>query len=164
MKKTSRRKPTSRPKHYTIIDELMSSPTDPLPMAYRTHQLTRMYEGLHALETAENPTTDDWRVVSDAVNMLETLVVEMKVCEDSSGWLMDAVRGLALAGQRHKREGKPIRLDGPGIQAVRSVLASYSELLDMLPARVMYRCHRLTERRIHEILAGRKQAHDIEVM
>jgi len=164
MKKTSRRKPTSRPKHYTIIDELMSSPTDPLPMAYRTHQLTRMYEGLHALETAENPTTDDWRVVSDAVNMLETIVVEMKVCEDSSGLLMDAVRGLALAGQRHKREGKPIRLDGPGIQAVRSVLASYSELLDMLPARVMYRCHRLTERRIHEILAGRKQAHDIEVM
>lgn len=164
MKKTSRRKPTSRPKHYNIMDELMASPTDPLPMAYRTHQLTRMYEGLHALETADNPTTDDWRVVSDAVNMLETLVVEMKVCEDSSGLLMDAVRGLALAGQRHKREGKPIRLDGPGIQAVRSVLASYSELIDMLPASTMYRCHRLTERRIHDILAGRKQAHDVEVM
>ena len=164
MKKTSRRKSTSRPKHYTIIDELMSSPTDPLPMAYRTHQLTRMYEGLHALETAENPTTDDWSVVSDAVNMLETLVVEMQVCEDSSGLLMDAVRGLAIAGQRHKREGKTIRLDGTGIQAVRSVLSSYSELLDMLPARTMYRCHRLTERRIHDILAGRKQAHDIEVM
>lgn len=164
MKKTSRRKPAERPKHYTIIDELMASPTEPLPMAYRTHQLTRMYGGLHALETADNPTTDDWRVVSDAVNMLETLVVEMQVCEDASGLLMDAVRGLAIAGQRHKREGKPIRLDGPGIQAVRSVLASYADLLNMLPARVMYRCHRLTEKRIHAILAGRKLAHDVEVM
>jgi len=102
--------------------------------------------------------------VSDAVNMIETLVVEMQVCEDASGLLMDAVRGLAFAGQRHKREGKPIRLDGPGIQAVRSVLASYAELLNMLPARVMYRCHRLTEKRIHAILAGRKLEHDVEVM
>lgn len=164
MKKTSRRKPAERPKHYNIMDELMASPTEPLPAAYRTHQLTRMYEGLHALETADNPTTDDWRVVSDAVNMLETLVAEMQVCEDASGLLMDAVRGLALAGQRHKRQGKPIRLDGPGIQAVRSVLASYADLLNMLPARVMYRCHRLTEKRIHAILAGRKLAHDVEVM
>jgi hypothetical protein len=163
MKKTSKRKLAERPRHYNIMDELMASPTEPLPAAYRTHQLTRMYEGLHALETADNPTTDDWRVVSDAVNMLETLV-EMQVCEDSSGLLMDAVRGLAIAGQRHKREGKPIRLDGLGIQAVRSVLASYADLLNMLPARVMYRCHRLTEKRIHAILAGRKLAHDVEVM
>jgi hypothetical protein len=47
---------------------------------------------------------------------------------------------------------------------VRSVLASYADLLNMLPARVMYRCHRLTEKRIHAILAGRKLAHDVEVM
>jgi hypothetical protein len=94
----------------------------------------------------------------------ETLVVEMQVCEDASGLLMDAIRGLALAGQRHKREGKPIRLDGPGIQAVRTVLANYGELLDMLPARTMIRCHRLTEKRIHAILDGRKQPHDVEVV
>ena len=88
----------------------------------------------------------------------------MQICEDESGLLSDAVRGLAVAGQRNKREGKPLRLDGPGIQAVRSVLASYAELLAILPARVMIRCHRLTEQRIHEILAGRKQAHDVEIV
>lgn len=78
--------------------------------------------------------------------------------------LADAVRALAVAGQRHKREGKPIRLDGPGIQAVRAVLASYAELLEVLPARTMYRCHRLTEQRIHAILDGRKQPHDVEIV
>ena len=159
-----RKNPRARPKTYTVLDELMASPTEPMPAEYRTHQLTRMYEGLHSLEKADEPSTDDWRVVSDAVNMLETLVVEMKVCEDTSGLLMDAVQGLALAGQRHKREGKPIRLDGPGIQAVRAVLASYAELLEVLPARTMYRCHRLTEKRIHAILDGRTRPHDVEIV
>lgn len=165
MKKKAKRRLLLRPKTYNVFNELLASPTEPLPQEYRTHQLTRMYEGLHALETADNPSTDDWCVVSDAVNMLETLVVEMKVCDDDdSGLLMDAVRALGVAGQRHKREGKPIRLDGPGIQAVRAVLASYSELLEALPARTMYRCHRLTEQRIHAILAGRTRPHDVEIV
>ena len=164
MKKSGKRKPPQRPKTYTVFDELLASPTEPMPAEYRTHQLTRMYEGLHSLEKVDEPSTEDWRVVSDAVNMLETLVVEMKVCDDDSGLLMDAVRALAVAGQRHKREGKPIRLDGPGIQAVRAVLASYAELLEVLPARTMYRCHRLTEKRIHAILDGRTRPHDVEIV
>lgn len=60
-------------------------------------------------------------------------------------------------------EGKPIRLDGPGIQAVRSILANYAELLEVLPARTMVRCHRLTEKRIHDILQGRLRPHDVEI-
>lgn len=163
MKKAKRRQ-AQRPKTYSKLHELMASPTYPLPKQHRIHQLTRMYEGLHSLETLAEPSTEDWRVVSDAVNMLETLVVEMKVCDDASGLLQDAVRALAVAGQRHKREGKPIRLDGPGIQAVRAILANYAELMDVLPARTMYRCHRLTEERIHAILDGRKQPHDVEIV
>lgn len=147
---------------YTLLDELAASPTEPLPQDYRRHQITRMYEGLHALETSAEPTTDDWRVCSDAVNMLETLVA-MKVCEDSSGLLMDAVTALAKAGIRH-RQGGSIRLDAPGIQALRAVLEDYSALVDVLPARVMIAAHRKTERRIHEILTGNKRPHDVEVM
>jgi mRNA-degrading endonuclease YafQ of YafQ-DinJ toxin-antitoxin module len=97
MKKKAKRRLPLRPKTYNVFNELLASPTEPLPQEYRTHQLTRMYEGLHALETADNPSTEDWRVVSDAVNMLETLVVEMEVCEDASGLLQDAIRGLAVA-------------------------------------------------------------------
>jgi hypothetical protein len=47
---------------------------------------------------------------------------------------------------------------------VRTVLANYAELLDMLPARTMIRCHRLTEKRIHAILDGRKRPHDVEIV
>lgn len=121
-----------------------------------------MYGGLHAIETAPEPTTDDWRVCSDAVNLMETLVA-MKVVEDSSGLLADAVTALAMAGRRHKAGGS-IRLDAPGIKAVRAVLEDYAAVIEQVPARTMLMAHRATEKRIHEILRGRRRPHDVEVM
>jgi uncharacterized protein YyaL (SSP411 family) len=162
MKKAGKKRPAQRPKRYTIIDEMMASPTEPLPVAWKTYQLTRMYEGLAAMEQGESPTTDDWRVVSDAVNLMETLIEAMQVCEDTSGLLMDAITALAMAGRRNTAGGA-IRLDGAGIQAVRAILADYAALLEVLPARTMIRCHRLTEKRLHELLDGKRKPHDVEV-
>ena len=148
---------------YTLWHELLASATEPLPLAKRTHQVTRMLQGLAAIELAEEPARDDWRVCSDAVNLMETLVVEQKVAEDTQGLLTDAIAALAAAGRRHQG-GMPIRLDGPGIQAVRAVLEDYAALLDVLPARTVIRAHRLTERRIAAILDGRRRPHDVEVL
>jgi hypothetical protein len=178
---------------YTLFDVMLASPSEPLAEYLRRHQLTRMHQGLEAMEKAPAPTTEDWRVVSDAVNLMETLVnsgsfFEIKVdpetgearqvpipghwhdCDggpveitDASGLLPDAVTAMAMAGKRHKAGGN-IRLDGAGIQAVRGVLADYGDLLEVLPARTMIKAHRETERRIHEILAGKKKPHDVEVM
>ena len=160
MKKPKRQ---PRPKRYTLLDELTASPTELLPQAWRVHQLTKMYEALHQLEQAPEAKPNDWRLVSDAINMVETLVVEMKVCEDNSGLLMDAITAMANAGRRSK-EGKALRLDGAGIQSVRAVLEDYAALLDLLPARAMIRCHRLTEKRIHDMLDGKRRPHDVEIM
>jgi hypothetical protein len=170
-----KRKKQSKPVYvyrYTLFDVVLASPSQPLAEHLRRHQLTRMHQGLEAMEKAPTPTTDDWRVVSDAVNIMETLVnnnpwldcdgdpVEIT---DASGLLADAVTAMAMAGKRHKAGGN-IRLDGAGIQAVRGVLADYGDLLEVLPARTMIKAHRETERRIHEILAGKKKPHDVEVM
>lgn len=149
---------------YTLIDEMMASPTEIMPAASRMHQLTAMWQGLRAIELDANPTRDDWRVCSDAVNLMETLVLEMKVTEDMQGLLMDAVTALAKAGQRHKKTGAPIRLDAAGIKAVRAVLEDYATMLEAIPHRTMIRCHRLTEKRIREVLRGKRRAHDVEVM
>jgi hypothetical protein len=157
---------------YTLFDVMLASPSEPLAEHLRRHQLTRMHQGLDAMEKAPEPSTDDWRVVSDAVNIMETLIEngpwpdcdgDMVEITDASGLLSDAVTAMALAGKRHKAGGN-IRLDGAGIQAVRGVLADYSDLLEVLPARTMIKAHRETERRIHEILAGKKKPHDVEVM
>lgn len=156
---------------YSLLDVMMANPAQPLPSDLQRHQLTRMHGGLAAMEKAPTPTTEDWRVVSDAVNIMETLVnngpwldcdgdtVEIT---DASGLLADAVTALAMAGKRHKAGGN-IRMDGAGIQAVRGVLADYGDLLEALPARTMIKAHRETERRIHEILAGKRKPHDVEI-
>jgi len=155
----ARRRPT-----YTHWDELMASNVHPTPEDKRRHQLTRMWQGLRALEQDAAPTPEDWRVVSDAVNLLETMVVDMRVAEDASGLLPDAVRALALAGARHVDEGKPLRLTGADIPVLRAVLEDYAALLDALPARTMVRAHLLTERRIWDVLDGRGRAHGVRVV
>ena len=156
------RKPAIGPQTYTWAHVLTASPTEPTPADKRRHQVTRMYAGLRAIELDASPSTDDWRVCSDAVNLMETLVLMGQV-QDASGLLMDAVTALAMAGRRHVAGGA-IRLDGAGIQAVRAVLEDYAAALEVLPHRVMVQCHRETERRISEIHAGRRRAHDVEVM
>lgn len=170
-----KRKKQSKPAYvycYSLLDVMLASPREPLPKHLQRHQLTRMHQGLEAMEKAPEPTTDDWRVVSDAVNLMETLVNngpwfdcdgEPVEITDASGLLPDAVTAMAMAGKRHKAGGN-IRLDGAGIQAVRGVLSDYGDLLEALPARTMIKAHRDTERRIHEILAGKKQPHDVTVM
>lgn len=144
------------PRTYTMLHELAASPTEPLPATHRRHQLTRMWGGLASIERAPAPTRDDWRVCSDAVNLLETLVAPAPygcgVLEDQGDLLADAVAALAEAGQRHQATGAPIRLSAAGIFAVRSILEDYAAAVDQLPARTMIRAHRLTEKRIREIV------------
>lgn len=149
---------------YGLLDTLFARPDAPMPEEKRRHQLTRMYGGLHALETAPAPTPDDWRVVSDAVNLMETLVLDMRICEDASGLLPDAVAALALAGARHLETGAAIRLNAQDIHIVRAVLADYSAMLETLSERTMTECHRRTERRVAEIHAGKSRPHDVQVV
>ena len=145
--------------HYTHLHALMASPTEPMPEPKRRHQLTKMWHGLASLESADQPGPDDWRVCSDAVNLLETLVIMGEV-KDPSGLLPDAVAALARAGQRHLAGG-PLRLDGLGIQAVRAVLEDYASAIEVLSHRTMVMAHRRTEKRISELLKGRGRAGDV---
>lgn len=160
---TRRKYKPMRARTYTLIDELLASGVKPLPLAKRTSHVERITESLASIERGEAPTTDDWRVCSDAVNYMETLVLEMRLAEDRDGLLLDAITALAAAGRRHAG-GMPIRLDGPGIRAVRAVVEDYAAILDEVPERFVIRCHRLTEQRIRAIQRGKTRAHDVQVV
>lgn len=160
--------------HYTMMDELMAAPHQPLPEAKRVSHMRNINKALNALISAESPTTDDWRVVSDVVNMIETLTThagghwpdcdgDLVHMQDETGLLMQAITAMAMAGKRHMEGGK-IRLDGPGISALRAIVESYEDIITLVPERTMIKCHRLTERRMQDILNGRKKAHDIELV
>lgn len=150
------------PIRYTMMDVMMASPDKPMEPARRRHQLTRMWDGLASIETSPAPSTEDWRVCSDAVNLMETMV-NMQIVEDANGLIDDAVTALALAGRRHMKNGV-IRLDAQGMQAVRAVLEDYASIIEQVSERTLIQVHRNTEKRIREILIGRKQPHDVEVM
>lgn len=167
-RKTARRQ---APTTYSFMRELMASPTQPTPDAKRTDQLTLLWVALDNVETGHKPTMLDWRMCSDAVNMLETLTLHngghWLDCHgntvhiaDQSGLLLDAIAALVSAGDRFNAHGA-VRLDGAGIQAVRAVLEDYAALLEVLPERAFVKAHRLTEKRVNDLLAGRnKQSHD----
>jgi uncharacterized protein YyaL (SSP411 family) len=144
------------------MDVLLASPIYAMSSEKSRHQLTRMWSGLRSMETAENPSYDDWEVVSNALNMMETLVV-MGWARDEDGLIEDAVHELAVAGQRHVDTGAPIRLSGKGIQTIRALLEDYATALEELPHRTMMSCHRLTEKRVQDIMAKRVQTHDVVV-
>jgi len=147
---------------YSTLDEMFASPTQPTPKHQRVHQLTRMWAALGNIRAGAAPTDDDWRVCSDAVNLMETLVAQ-NIIEDRRGLLFDAITALATAGTRSLK-GSAIRLDGPGIHAMSAVLEDYAACLEALPHRTMIQCHRATERRIREIFRWRVKPNDVVML
>lgn len=146
---------------YSMLDVMMSSPDRPMKESARTHQLTRMWSGLAALETAENPTQQDWIAVSDAVNMMETLV-EMGFAKDEDNLIAEAVLILKATAERYKH-GHQLRLTGAGIQLLRGILEDYSSLAEQIDERTMVHCHRKTEMRIQDIILGRAKPNDVRL-
>lgn len=171
--KRKKNKRTQVRRHYTMLDVLMASPSTVMSLEKRESQLSRMYAALDNLESAPVALPNDWRIVSDCVNLMETLVTAGPWLDldgathvnvpDPDGLLVDAITALAMAGRRHQA-GKPLRLDGPGIRAVRAVLEDYAALIGQLSERVLVAVHLKTEKRIADILAGRRQQHDVEVV
>lgn len=157
---TTRKKYKSvRPFTYTLVDELMASATHPMAPEIQRAHLEVMVAGLGNIERAATPRAEDWRVVSDAVNVMETLIKhgpwssapgELTEVDDASGLLADAMAAMAIAGIKHLEEGKPIRLNAYGILAVRALLRDYAEIIAALPHRTMVQAHRRTERRIRK--------------
>jgi len=135
---------------YSMMDVLMASPTEPLAEHKRRHQLTRMFDAMHNLETADRPTETDWECVNDAVVLMEALR-NMGVVEDKENLLEDAIEALGRAGFR-RMEGMKLRLDGEGIQALRAVLEDYAAVLEVVPARTMITAHRKAEARVLKIV------------
>ena len=146
---------------YSMLDVMMSSPDRPMKDSARNHQLTRMWSGLAALETAVTPTQQDWIAVSDAVNMMETLV-EMGFAKDEDNLIEEAVLILKATAERYKN-GSQLRLTGAGIQLLRGILEDYAELTKHLDERTMVHAHRKTEMRIQDILHGRAKEKDIRL-
>lgn len=133
---------------------LMANPDKPLKKKLRTAKLNGLYEALRSIEQDADPSIQAWNELSTAVKLTDTLIncgpwqlgdLEVRV-EDSHGLLKDAMQALSIAGIR-RLEGKTLRMDGAGIQAVRATLADYATCLENLSERSILRAIIITRKR-----------------
>lgn len=152
---------STQPGHYTLMDELMADPVKPLPVRDRQYTIGGMLQALAAIKTDPVPSLTHWRVLSDMVNIMHTLI-DMGELTDENALLHDAMEAMVGAAERHKA-GHPLRFDGPGVQSMAALAEDYTTVIETLPARTMIRSHRLTEKRIHAIRKGKKRPSDVVV-
>lgn len=146
---------------YTMLDAMMASPIEPLPIEKRMYQLEIMWQAMENIEKAPSPTVRDWEAVADAINMMEALR-DIGAVEDPDHALEDAINAMGKAGYR-SLSGANIRLNGQDISLMRGILEDYCEALNALPARTVISAHRYAEKRIQSILKGKKRKHDVVV-
>lgn len=147
---------------YSHFDELFASPVEPLAKEKITYHMTKVYEGLDALDTMLHPEVHHWQAVADAANMLDTLSKDMAILDDNTGIIRSAMEILALAWNR-REQGIPNELDHDDITTLRLMVNSYMDAMETLPARVMIKAHRETEKRMYQILNGNKRQGDIVI-
>ena len=145
---------------YSLMDELMASPSSPLPKSKRVYQLQRMRQGLDSMINGK-PTSYDWSVVSDSINLLETLV-DAGIAADTDGLLDEAVEAMVCASVAIKKKAKA-ELTNSQANAIRAVLEDYEMCINELPAREIIRTHRRTEKRLLEIKRGKRQPQDVVI-
>lgn len=143
------------PGHYTLWDELRADPVHPLSIKDRLNTVGKMADSMNALKLEPCPPVEDWRRLSDMVNMVTTLV-EMGELLDSHALLADACEAMVKASDRYKA-GQPLRFDGPGVQAMDALYQDFAAAVSVLPARTMIRCHRLTVKRLQAIRKGQQK-------
>lgn len=135
---------------YSLWDILLASTVQPISEEKRQRQLTRMYIALDQIEKGDKPTVDDLALVSDAVELTNSFYFSDEIRHDLNEPeylahdIGEARRALATAYVRHQA-GAAIRLSGPGMQAVRDVMACYYSLLAVVPERTVLKLHRETE-------------------
>lgn len=146
---------------YTALDLMAASTTQPLPPAARDSHLGAMRQALSNLQTAQTPSLEDWRVLSDCVNYLRSLQ-EMGEIQDAAGAINDAL-GAMVDGASHLQRHKVIRMRDENLIRLAALLDDYTELVNALSARRMVQCFIHTQRRIGKVLRHKPQKGDVVV-
>lgn len=110
----------------------------------------------------QHPGEEDWRLLSDAVNTVETLALSQRklVPAEVMPDVTAAIAGMVGAANRFKA-GHGMRLDAAGITALRHVLDIYEQCLEGLTEREMAAAQAETQRRVNELLRARGHSPEV---
>lgn len=127
----------------------------PMPQAKRKKTLAPMWSALESIARGAHPGEDDWRHLCDAVNLIETLWLRGHLVREEAEPAWDAAcRALARSGERwHERQ--VMRMDAPGLTAVRACVHHFQDALEGLPERDVLLAIYETRDRLQAIKSGR---------
>lgn len=130
-------------------------PDAPASADKRERLMGTLRSALEGIARGTHPGEEDWRLLSDAVNLVETMEMRGNLDRgDTTVVMTAALKGMVLAAERY-RAGKGMRMDGEGMQAMRQVLDIYEQTLEGLPERETVQIMIETQRRVSAVLAGR---------
>lgn len=146
--------PVGRPGDmYTLMDEMLASPTAPMPASDAASRVAAALHHLERLATEPTPGVMDWRVCAMIGNVMEVML-ELGLAQDPDGLLVDAFAELRAAAERNLRAGKTIRLSGTGLVKVRGLIRDFGDILEQAPHRTMIRVFRETDKRVRSLDRG----------
>lgn len=142
---------------YSKAEIALASTQHPMPAAWRAEHVGNMRRGLEGLRSAPVATECHWRLVADALNIMQGME-ELGWLEDTDGNLPAVEKALGEAGARHMA-GKPLRLDGTGLAACEALIDAYEDVLALISEKNVMAAIVHTEERVRSILrAARSNA------
>lgn len=123
----------------------------PAPKQKRERVLLSFHTALESIAVGKHPGEEEWRSLSDCINTVETLVNMGKLIEQEvMPVVCAAIEGMVGAARRF-RAGQGMRLDGPGIKALREVVGIYEQCLEGLTEAEMAHAQHETQLRLEAV-------------
>lgn len=147
---------------FTMVDELLASPTEPAPRDVHAVRISLAREALQLLRSPETATVTAWSICCMVGNCTETMLRQGLVA-DPDGLLQDAFDALKRAACAVRKPEDPISIPPADFAAVDGMIEDWVAILEQAAARDVVRAFRATDRRIREIEAGRTAPDDYAV-
>ena len=131
---------------YSLIDELIASPSAPLGATARYHTEMRVLEALDAFRAAPAPNYRHWKALADMVTVMHLLHCAGEIA-DGDGLIQEAMDHVGTLRDT-------MRFTGPALKAISALAQDYGQVLDELPARALIRAHRRATKRLQAVKRG----------
>lgn len=157
----SRRPSVAQIDCFSMLDELLASPTDPAPEVH-TQRIAAARAAVASMRSLETASITSWSLCCMVGNILETMLQHGLVA-DPDGLLQDGFDALKRATEAVRAPGAPAALPPADFPVVEAMVEDWAAVMVAMPARDIIRAFRATDRRIRDIEAGRLQPHDYTV-
>lgn len=154
-----------QPRHtYSTLDLMLASP-QPMSSLQRMAYIAGFKRALHAIQFEPISTPEQWRIMADAVNLVETFCAhpwpdpqaprELIDIAEEAGALQAAAQSMREAARLHKLQGGSIRISADGREALAGLVELLDTILQTISHRAALQCHNECERAIRKQRAER---------